>query len=110
MECLIATRPNLGPGDHSRFASAPHVGERTEKELITAFVNKIDELKPQLVLWLRHELFRGGLDQAKYDESELRLNSFLKTRRSKVDLSAPSETLLVAIPSSFVPGEGGSHG
>jgi 3'-5' exonuclease len=28
---------------------APHVGERTEKELISAFVNKIDELKPQLV-------------------------------------------------------------
>jgi Predicted 3'-5' exonuclease related to the exonuclease domain of PolB len=28
---------------------APHVGYRTEKELISAFVNKIDELKPQLV-------------------------------------------------------------
>ena len=28
---------------------APHVGDRTEKELISAFVNKIDELKPQLV-------------------------------------------------------------
>jgi 3'-5' exonuclease len=28
---------------------APHVGERTEKELITAFVGKIAELNPQLV-------------------------------------------------------------
>jgi predicted PolB exonuclease-like 3'-5' exonuclease len=28
---------------------APHVGERTEKELITAFCDKIAELKPQLV-------------------------------------------------------------
>src|ERR1700746_1365293 len=28
---------------------APHVGERTEKELITAFCNKIAELNPQLV-------------------------------------------------------------
>ena len=159
---------------------APHVGDRTEKELITAFVNKIDELKPQLItfngsgfdlpvlryramvneifapglsarpyfhrytedaidlcdvlasfnsqcrasldeicrlmgmpgkpeelngsdvesyfrdgrireiaaycendvvntyrLWLRHELFRGGLDQTKYEGSELRLKAFL---------------------------------
>jgi predicted PolB exonuclease-like 3'-5' exonuclease len=28
---------------------APHVGERTEKELISAFVDKIAELRPQLV-------------------------------------------------------------
>jgi predicted PolB exonuclease-like 3'-5' exonuclease len=28
---------------------APHVGDRTEKELISAFVSRIDELKPQLV-------------------------------------------------------------
>jgi len=28
---------------------APHVGERTEKQLISAFVDKIDELSPQLV-------------------------------------------------------------
>src|SRR5262249_47852160 len=28
---------------------APHVGERTEKELITSFCNKIAELSPQLV-------------------------------------------------------------
>src|SRR5262245_33961366 len=28
---------------------APHVGERSEKELITAFVNRIAELSPQLV-------------------------------------------------------------
>ena len=28
---------------------APHVGERTEKELIAAFCEKIAELSPQLV-------------------------------------------------------------
>ena len=28
---------------------APHVGDRTEKQLITAFVDRIDELSPQLV-------------------------------------------------------------
>jgi len=28
---------------------APHIGERSEKELITAFVNRIAELSPQLV-------------------------------------------------------------
>jgi len=28
---------------------SPHVGDRTEKDLISAFVNKIDELRPQLV-------------------------------------------------------------
>jgi predicted PolB exonuclease-like 3'-5' exonuclease len=30
---------------------APHVGDRTEEELITAFVDKIAELKPQLVMF-----------------------------------------------------------
>ena len=172
---------------------APHVGDRTEKELITAFVNKIDDLKPQLItfngsnfdlpvlryramvnevaapglsarpyfhrytedatdlcdvlasfnsqcratldeicklmgmpgkpdelcgsdvetylrdgriqeiadycetdvvntyrLWLRHELFRGGVDQLSYEESELRLRAFLDARKSKDVL--PSET------------------
>jgi predicted PolB exonuclease-like 3'-5' exonuclease len=28
---------------------APHVGERTEKQLITAFCDKIAELSPQLI-------------------------------------------------------------
>ena len=38
-------------GDHWVIDSigAPHVGERSEKELITAFVRKIAELKPQLI-------------------------------------------------------------
>jgi predicted PolB exonuclease-like 3'-5' exonuclease len=38
-------------GDHWVIDSigAPHVGERNEKELITAFVRKIAELKPQLI-------------------------------------------------------------
>jgi 3'-5' exonuclease len=175
---------------------APHVGDRTEKELIAAFVNKIENLKPQLVtfngsnfdlpvlryramvnevaapglsarpyfhrytedavdlcdvlasfnsqcratldeicklmgipgkpdelcggevetyfrdgriseiavycetdvvntyrLWLRHELFRGGLDQPGYDESELRLRAFLDARRINVALPSSNEAV-----------------
>jgi predicted PolB exonuclease-like 3'-5' exonuclease len=33
---------------------APHVGERTEKELITAFSDKIAELSPRLVTFNGH--------------------------------------------------------
>ena len=33
---------------------APHVGERTEKELIASFVDKIEELSPQLVTFNGH--------------------------------------------------------
>lgn len=40
-------------------------------------------------LWLRHELFRGRLDQTKYDESQRRLSAFLETR-SRVGRSVPS--------------------
>ena len=38
-------------GDHRVVESlgAPHVGERSEKELIAAFVDRIAELKPQLL-------------------------------------------------------------
>jgi predicted PolB exonuclease-like 3'-5' exonuclease len=38
-------------GDHWAVEAlgAPHVGERSEKELIAAFVDRIAELKPQLV-------------------------------------------------------------
>ena len=44
---LVAHREN----DHWTVDAlgAPHVGERTEKQLITAFCDKIAELKPQLV-------------------------------------------------------------
>jgi hypothetical protein len=35
---------------------APHVGERTEKELITAFCDKIAELSPQLVTFQWQQL------------------------------------------------------
>ena len=44
---MIAHRDN----DHwdVEALGAPHVGERSEKELIAAFVDRIAELKPQLV-------------------------------------------------------------
>jgi len=34
---------------HNRPPLAPHIGERSEKELIAGFVNRIAELSPQLV-------------------------------------------------------------
>ncbi len=59
---------------------APHVGERTEKELIAAFVDKIADLKPQLVTFngnsfdlpvlryraLRHSVSAPGLSARPY--------------------------------------------
>jgi predicted PolB exonuclease-like 3'-5' exonuclease len=33
---------------------APHVGERTEAELISAFAEKVAKLRPQLVTWNGH--------------------------------------------------------
>jgi predicted PolB exonuclease-like 3'-5' exonuclease len=40
---------------------APHVGDRTERDLIAAFVDKIAELKPQLVTMLSKSLLSHSL-------------------------------------------------
>jgi hypothetical protein len=49
---LVASRtPN---GYEVQVVGAPHVGQRTEKELIESFVNKIGQLSPQMVT------FNGG--------------------------------------------------
>jgi 3'-5' exonuclease len=45
---LIARRSNPGPWEVVKLG-APHVGERTEAELIGAFVGRIAELQPRLV-------------------------------------------------------------
>ena len=47
ISALVAQRPE----DNwvVRAIGAPHIGERSEKEIVTAFVNKIAELTPQLV-------------------------------------------------------------
>ncbi len=48
--CIGALVAHHDPGRWSVDAlGAPHVGERSEKELITAFVDKIAELNPQLI-------------------------------------------------------------
>jgi 3'-5' exonuclease len=48
--CIGALIAHREPGYWAVDAiGAPHVGERTEKELITAFCDKIAELSPQLV-------------------------------------------------------------
>ena len=44
---LIASRSE--EGWHVDTAGAPHIGERSERDLIQAFVDRIDELKPRLV-------------------------------------------------------------
>jgi predicted PolB exonuclease-like 3'-5' exonuclease len=45
---------NSSSGWRIEALGAPHIGERTEKELLAAFVDKIAELRPQLVT------FNGG--------------------------------------------------
>ena len=42
-------------------------------------------------LWLRRELFRGGIEQTKYEESEHHLKRFLDSRRGSVSPSVSSE-------------------
>ena len=42
-------------------------------------------------VWLRHELFRGRLDQSKYEQSELHLNEFLGRQESRAALLASSQ-------------------
>jgi 3'-5' exonuclease len=41
-------------------------------------------------VWLRHELFRGRLDQSRYEQSEFRLQEFLDFRKSRASPSASS--------------------
>jgi predicted PolB exonuclease-like 3'-5' exonuclease len=45
---LVAERATHGSW-HVKASGAPHIGERSEKELIESFVSKIAELEPQLV-------------------------------------------------------------
>jgi 3'-5' exonuclease len=48
--CIGAVIAESAQGSwHLRASGAPHVGERSEKELIETFVGKIAELQPQLV-------------------------------------------------------------
>jgi 3'-5' exonuclease len=46
---LVASR--TANGYEVQVVGAPHVGQRTEKELIESFVNKIGQLSPQLVTY-----------------------------------------------------------
>ena len=41
-------------------------------------------------VWLRHELFRGKLDQSNYEQSELRLKTFLGSRKSRASPPQPA--------------------
>lgn len=46
---LVASR--TANGYEVQVVGAPHIGQRTEKELIESFVNKIGQLSPQLVTY-----------------------------------------------------------
>jgi predicted PolB exonuclease-like 3'-5' exonuclease len=75
---LIATR--TANGYEVEAVGAPHVGQRTEKGLIEAFVNKIGQLSPQMVTFngggfdlpvlryraMIHEVFAPGMHNRAY--------------------------------------------
>jgi 3'-5' exonuclease len=75
---LVATK--TAAGYEVQVVGAPHVGQRTEKELIESFVNKIGQLSPQLVSYngsafdlpvlryrsMIHEVFAPGMHNRAY--------------------------------------------
>jgi predicted PolB exonuclease-like 3'-5' exonuclease len=75
---LVASRTSNGY--EVQAVGAPHVGQRTEKELIESFVNKIGQLSPQLVTFngcafdlpvlryraMVHEVFAPGMHNRAY--------------------------------------------
>jgi 3'-5' exonuclease len=75
---LVATR--TANGYEVQVVGAPHIGQRTEKELIESFVNKIAQLSPQMVTYngsafdlpvlryraMIHEVFAPGMHNRAY--------------------------------------------
>jgi 3'-5' exonuclease len=75
---LVASR--TANGYQVQVVGAPHIGQRTEKELIESFVNKIAQLSPQLVTFsggsfdlpvlryraMVHEVFAPGMHNRAY--------------------------------------------
>jgi 3'-5' exonuclease len=75
---LVATR--TANGYEVQVAGAPHIGQRTEKELIESFVNKIAQLSPRMVTFngcafdlpvlryraMVHEVFAPGMHNRAY--------------------------------------------
>jgi 3'-5' exonuclease len=75
---LVASR--TANGYEVQVVGAPHIGQRTEKELIESFVNKIAQLSPQLVTFsggsfdlpvlryraMVHEVFAPGMHNRAY--------------------------------------------
>lgn len=75
---LVASR--TANGYEVQAVGAPHVGQRTEKELIESFVNKIGQLSPQMVTFnggafdlpvlryraMIHEVFAPGMHNRAY--------------------------------------------
>jgi predicted PolB exonuclease-like 3'-5' exonuclease len=75
---LVASR--TANGYEVQVVGAPHIGQRTEKELIESFVNKVGQLSPQLVSYngcafdlpvlryraMIHEVFAPGMHNRAY--------------------------------------------
>jgi len=75
---LVASR--TANGYEVQVVGAPHIGQRTEKELIESFVNKIGQLSPQLVTFsgasfdlpvlryraMVHEVYAPGMHNRAY--------------------------------------------
>jgi predicted PolB exonuclease-like 3'-5' exonuclease len=47
-------KDEIFPGWRIDALGAPHVGERTEAELISSFAERVGQLRPQLVTWNGH--------------------------------------------------------
>jgi 3'-5' exonuclease len=121
---LVAER--TPEGLEVRSLGAPHIGERTEAELLQGFVNRIDDLRPHLISFngasfdlpvvryrcLVHSISAPGLDRRnyfhRYGESHTDLCDLLSCFSSQGKLSLDALCCALAFPSPKADGMDGS--
>src|SRR5829696_7398850 len=121
---LVAERTSEGL--EVRSLGAPHMGERTEAELLQGFVNRIDDLRPHLISFngasfdllvvryrcLVHSISAPGLDRRnyfhRYGESHTDVCDLLSCFSSQGKLSLNALCCALALPSPKSDGMDGS--
>ena len=111
---LVADRSS--DGWHVKVCGAPHLGDRSERQLIEAFVDKIAELKPQLVTFngssfdlpvlryraMIHEVEAPGLSARsyfnRYTEDALDLCDVLSSFTSQARASLQELSRILGLP------------